>query len=362
MIKLRQVNNQKGQSLVELATFGSILLFCLGVLIQYGMEANYQQNLQMQNFRKAMRAAYYKSGPGAGVSLSRIEDKPIPDPRDPWGVPERRPVSASASVMWDPNAQALYVDRYSETPDTRDLPRSIIEINNTLGLSEASLNVAGINSIDSNQGAFTTAAYDERSCNGYIDIVLEEPDRLASHEEYRLVRVPCSDIKVKNRKSKDEDPDREIAYFRPAWGNGLTQTVSSADVDRDGQVETIIAVGGNQACDNEGYCGTLQNMRYVDYQQGEINSELTQILPWETNKSGADINAQQGLLYESRVGKAVNNTLIKRETPTRLETTTTVGGAQTVIHYIRTNDGRRTGYLTPFPPATLESHNMGVNK
>ncbi|UCB56780.1 MAG: hypothetical protein JSV30_06200 [Candidatus Omnitrophota bacterium] len=52
--------NKKAQSLVELATFGTVLLFALTLLLRYGMSANQQQNMRMQTFRKAfVRARSY---------------------------------------------------------------------------------------------------------------------------------------------------------------------------------------------------------------------------------------------------------------------------------------------------------------
>ena len=342
--------NQKGQSLVELATFGTILLFCLAMLLQYGMQANYQQNLQMQAFRKTMKAAYYKSGPAAAVSLSMTKDKAIPDPRDSWGFGERRPIGAGASVTWDSNVQALYIDDYSEEPEQSDLPRSIIEINNTLGLSDSDLADGAINNISSAQGAFKTAEYGQSGCSGSIMVVLENPPaiREASREEYREEIVSCGDIRVKDRKTKEEEPGKKYAFIRI---DGLVHTVTSADIDHDDEVETIIAVEGTQACDEKGYCGRVSGFKYVDFQNGEIDTERTIVYPWEVNKCGADINCQQGLLNSNTVVKTDNNSLVKTETPANLSTTTDVRGNQNITHTIRFNNGSTQDYPTNFGPA-----------
>jgi len=351
--------NQKGQSLVELASFGAILLFCVGMLIQYGMSANYEQNLQMQAFRKAMQAAYERSGPSATVSLSMTKDKSIPNPQDPWGFAEFRPVSASSSATWNNSGHAVYINDYADEEDPNDLPQSRIEINGT-------------------SDTFKTAAYGKVTVNtsSSITMVLENTpeQRAVSHEEYREVHINCSDIKVK----KPAPGGEKSAYVKI---DGLQHTVNSADVDNDNEMETIIAVKGKGTvtqqcttdesapcvdviveCDASGYCGELSAFKYVDAQEGEINTEYTTIYPWETNKKGADINAQQGLLGNYKVVKTYNNSLVKNESPINLSTTTSVDAKQQITHTIRLNDGSTKDYTTTFTPVALSSYEMGVNK
>lgn len=339
--------NQKGQSLVELASFGAVLLFCLGILIQYGMDANYQQNIQMSAFRRAMKAAYYKSGPAGSVSIAVTKDKPIPDPRDPWGLAERKSVSASGSVTWDSNTQAFYIDDFDEPTQKSDLPRSIIEVNDTLGLKKTDFSDAGIKTIDASKGAFTTADYEVADCNSSIMMVLENTSeqRGLLKKEYREVTVPCSNIIVKDRKSAQEERGKEYAYVKI---DGLIHTVSSADIDHDGEAEAIIAVKGTQAeCDADGYCGGVSKFKYVDFQKGEINSEYTSILPWEVDKANADIKAQQGLVSNVTITKRNDNKLVKTEDSTKISTVTTLSGEQVVTHKIRFNPQRIDKSGTP---------------
>lgn len=341
--------NQKGQSLVELATFGAVLLFCLAMLLQYGMQANYQQNLQMQAFRKALKAAYYKSGPGSSISLSVTHDKAIPDPRDPWGFTERRPISASASVTWDSNIQALYINDYGETPSQSDLPQSIIEINDRLALSDADLSDSGINSIGQGQGAFKVADYGNDGCRGSITMVLENTpaQRLATMEEYREVPINCANIIVKNRKSDEDDVGKQYAYVKI---DHLVHTVSAADVDADGEAEVIIAVVGTQPCDDAGFCGGVGGWKYVDYQQGDIDTEYAAVIPW-TNVSPDN---QQGLIGDQRLVKSMDNEMVKQETPDTFSTDSTVNSSQEATHYIRLRGdapGTRRPYTTTFEPA-----------
>jgi hypothetical protein len=343
--------NRKGQSLIELASFGTILILCLAFLIEYGMRANYEQNMQMQVFRRAMRAAFYKTGPASSVSLTMTKDKASPDPRDQWGFVERKPVSASAVVTWDSNVNSDYVENYDDAPQQSDLPRSITEINDTLGLKDAHFNDSFIDHISSADGAFKTADYGQGGCQGGITMVLEYPEkeRQALHQEYREVPINCADIRVLNRQSKKDDPGRQNAYVMI---DGLKQVVSSADIDNDKKLETIIAVKGMQACDDDGYCGKLQSWKYIDYQVGEIDTDYAAVYPWETNKKGASITAQQGMLADYTLSKSNNNTLTKTETPSSLTTTTSYSGTQqAIIHRVRLNNGSVQQYTTTFRPA-----------
>jgi hypothetical protein len=364
--QISYLSNHNGQSLVELASFGAVLLLCVGMLLQYGMQANYQQNLQMQTFRKAMRVAYYKTGPGSSVSLSSTYHKGIPDPRDSWGNADRRPISASASVTWDNNLQSMYIDEYGEAPRQSDLARSIIEIDNiddahnTLGLSTTDIDDGAIDNIDSNKGAFKTADYGEGGCSGSITIVLENSasQRIALREEYRRVVKNCSEIKVKNRKTNEDDIGKEYAYVKI---DGLQQTVGSADVDRDGELETIIAVRGTQVCDSDGYCGGISSFKYIDDQSGEINNECAMIYPWETEKiAKCNGSVQQGLIPEYNMVKIENNRMVKIENTARLDTNTNLGGSQEVNRMIVTNSGVRP-YRSVFQPLEAD-FNMGATK
>lgn len=353
------IDRKSGQSLVELAAFGSILLLCLSMLIQYGMRANYQQNLQMQAFRKALRAAYYKSGPAAGTSITMVHDKAIPDPRDHWGIAERRPVTASASATWDSHIQANYIEDFASDPSPNDLPRTIIEINDTLALAEASISDGGIDNIGPGDGAFTLANYITDGCHGSITMVLENPRRTAQRREYRSVVINCEHILVKNRRTSDEDPGIEYAYVKI---DGLVHTVLTADIDGDGELETVIAVRGDQACDSEGYCGRLAQWQYIDHQSGDIDSKYMAVSPWETDKADASLAAVQGLVGDYTIEKTYHNILVNTETPvTSTSATHYLDAAQSITRIIRLNDGSELTYVTEFRPET-SSFEWSVDK
>lgn len=66
---MRHANN-KGQAVVEMALFASVILIIFGALLSYIQSQNEQQYVQMEGFRRALeKACNYKAGPGAGASV-----------------------------------------------------------------------------------------------------------------------------------------------------------------------------------------------------------------------------------------------------------------------------------------------------
>lgn len=84
----------RGQALLELAIFGSLLLLLLGALLNYGLNAEYNQQVMMESFRKALGIA---AGQGTGAAAV-IRDNPLPNPSNPFAVGSVLPVAASANV------------------------------------------------------------------------------------------------------------------------------------------------------------------------------------------------------------------------------------------------------------------------
>ncbi|MBI2495483.1 MAG: hypothetical protein HYY59_02095 [Candidatus Omnitrophica bacterium] len=108
----------RGQALVELAVFGSVLLLLLGVLLNYGLNAEYNQQAMMEAFRRALSLA---PGPGKS-SVTVIRDRYIPNPSNPFALGSVYPVAVSARVTKDP--------RMHETADTvEELPRLSLFVN-----------------------------------------------------------------------------------------------------------------------------------------------------------------------------------------------------------------------------------------
>ena len=107
------------QALAELAIFGSILLMLLGVLVNYGLRYNFQQQVIQQAFRKAI--AHDPATPESDTNLI-LKDKYIPDPVNHFGVGSFVPVSASASVT-----RSYALDAGAESAG--ELPKLIMQIN-----------------------------------------------------------------------------------------------------------------------------------------------------------------------------------------------------------------------------------------
>ena len=95
-------NYSKGQAILELAIFGSILIMLLGVLISYGIAYSSRQKIMQEAFRKALASAAVSgpnySGTPISVSHSLLKDIHIPNPSDPFAVGSVTPVSARATV------------------------------------------------------------------------------------------------------------------------------------------------------------------------------------------------------------------------------------------------------------------------
>lgn len=107
-LKINYFSNKKAQTLTELATFGSVLLLVLSFFISYGMRYNYQQDVQMRAFRKALSEAYASGRPDASATITLVEDKHVPDPRDMFGAGSITPVTGQAEVTWGNTLQNEY--------------------------------------------------------------------------------------------------------------------------------------------------------------------------------------------------------------------------------------------------------------
>ena len=104
----RKLRTEKGQALVELAVFGMFLIMILGVLINYGMRYNLQQEASMIAFRRALKIA---SDPNRGSGAYMIShERSIPEATDMFGIGSKMPITASASVTRDYKMHAQTAD------------------------------------------------------------------------------------------------------------------------------------------------------------------------------------------------------------------------------------------------------------
>ncbi|MDD5004885.1 MAG: hypothetical protein PHS93_00035 [Candidatus Omnitrophica bacterium] len=110
---IKNIKTKNGQALLELSIFGSLILLLLGVLVAYGLRYNFQQQAQMEAFRKAQELAFKNDNGGqpyGSATYVLVKDRHIPDPSSPFGVGQVSPFMASASVTRDSNADATAAD------------------------------------------------------------------------------------------------------------------------------------------------------------------------------------------------------------------------------------------------------------
>jgi hypothetical protein len=98
-----QIADKKGQAIVEIAVFGSLILFIFGALLSYVQQFNNQQHIQMENFRMSLeRACNYKVSTGAGASVQTVslENRRQSDLSSGFKKGSEQAFSASSSVLW----------------------------------------------------------------------------------------------------------------------------------------------------------------------------------------------------------------------------------------------------------------------
>lgn len=119
---MRCLRHRQGQSVLELAIFGSLFLTLLAGIVSYGLRYNYQQKATMVAFRKALTATTTATDDHMGQgSYTLIVDKHVPNPSDPFGTGSTIPISASESVLKDGKTYLTY--------GRDDLPKSVVAIN-----------------------------------------------------------------------------------------------------------------------------------------------------------------------------------------------------------------------------------------
>lgn len=123
-------NNKKGQAILELAIFGTIILTIFGVLLSFLQRFNDQQYVQMEAFRRTLeKSCTYlgetSEGAGASVQLTFLEDRRHADLAGGLGKGSGTTLSASSSVFWavpkvGAESESLIVFRVNEDERTRN--------------------------------------------------------------------------------------------------------------------------------------------------------------------------------------------------------------------------------------------------
>lgn len=88
---------RRGQAVVEMAVFGSLIIVIFAALLSYAQTFTEQQALQQQAFRMALRKAYEDNG---FVSYGITKNARFVNPAANFGEGQRSSISAANSVLW----------------------------------------------------------------------------------------------------------------------------------------------------------------------------------------------------------------------------------------------------------------------
>ncbi|MCX5711219.1 MAG: hypothetical protein NT060_04620 [Candidatus Omnitrophica bacterium] len=123
--------NTRGQALLELAIFGSLILVIFGLLLSYLNRANDLQYLQMRTFREALQIANrgaVTTSPsvegGGSVQLTLVENRRNPDVTAYFRKGSPQATNANASVLWsvpDPTKSGESMAYYKVNDDYADV-------------------------------------------------------------------------------------------------------------------------------------------------------------------------------------------------------------------------------------------------
>lgn len=348
--------SRKGQAMAELAIFGSILLLSVGVLLQYGLRANYQQQVDMEAFRKAQGLAYGRTGPSSQTTLVLVKDKPIPDPRDQFGFAQRSPVVGASSVVWDTNLTGQYVTNFADTPANSDVPLIFFKIDHDLYGNNNNSPEPGI-------VGYQTARFQKKVCPAQLAVVVPNPARETqnySGNEYLTTIVSKANIKVMtlggglgNITSSTTDP-LLFPYYLDA--SAILHRISMADVDNDGRLEIIIGASNTAP---QSYA--INELLYMDYGDSfsqrdpqpagtvagtvDIDIERMNVISGERVYDYATYNwtvlmpvDRQGLIGDSRqTMEHKGSKIVKSENKGSITSHTDLDTQQVITHNIRFN-------------------------
>jgi len=94
-------------------------------MIQIGLRMNYQQEIEQQTFRRALRVAKNEGDEESqAIQYQHFRDRQVPNPSQGFAIMPRTTSQASASVTWGEWLTYLSDDRDSQ-------PRIIVHLNDT---------------------------------------------------------------------------------------------------------------------------------------------------------------------------------------------------------------------------------------
>ena len=296
---------------------------------------NYQQQVQMEAFRRGLSLAYQESHSSFAPSslLILVQDSQFPDPRDRFGIGDRASIQGDADVVWTNELQLE-----TEYGDASRLPTIHYKFNP--------------NSSSSIDKTYTLAGYEQYDFPpGFIEVnVLGEEYEIT--QEQTKVYIP-EGSENKQVKILIIPEGRDMAYCNSHYCP--TDIITSADVDNDRKKdEEIVEAMGVEHQPVDGF-------RVVDFQNGEIDTDYFSL------GSSVGRDATDELIYvtpETMQGLLIDRSVqTQRRDKLTLEEQSGVGGywkstdnlntATQITHKIRTNN--------PGAPPEIISCNLTID-
>jgi hypothetical protein len=126
------LNGFRGVALLEFAIFGSLFLMALSVLLQVGLQLNFQQEADQAAFRKALQLAKEEGELESQSTTYQItRHRVIPDPSQPFAIMPRGRVDGDATVVWGERLTHL-----SDEPESE--PRTFIDLDGKVQMFRSS--------------------------------------------------------------------------------------------------------------------------------------------------------------------------------------------------------------------------------
>lgn len=326
----------KAQALSEMAIFGGVLLLVLYYFVTMGLRSLAQQDVQMRAFRMALNEAWnMKPRPDAAASVTLLEDKRVPDPRDLTGRGDFITVAAQGGAVWGNQMQNPVRDPIDDMP----------QLNFVINGMPSSYNTASLATLSSNQ---------------YDYLWVQVPEELTRR------RVNFSDTPGLNDIHCYKPTDTSPLQARILLEDGRTEIITEVSEAEDGPLWRIVEIRPNTLNDGDEIplldvmmpeSGAL-NPKYMDanvikeeagYPPVAGSQDLLQgLLPLakiETRRSKNSLQLDEFLATGLGVYRST----------TEFDTTGT-----TVTHYIRLNAViNPPGPLIPFSYAFPESGEKG---
>lgn len=122
-----------GQALLEFAIFGVVTLAALGFLIRVGMTMNFDQEIRMAAFRRALAAAHAENSTdqdAMAVAYHYMSDRQMPNPTDGFMSLSRTRTESSAFVEWGDRLTFAYEIQGNDAAGRKTQPRVVVRSNN----------------------------------------------------------------------------------------------------------------------------------------------------------------------------------------------------------------------------------------